>query len=86
MYPEMDCHLFITASLDARIKRRYKQYNGKYSMEEIRKSIEERDKLHEESGFNQTCNVTLNIDLSDCNSAKESAQKVLNEIKAKGIL
>lgn len=86
MYPEMDCHLFITASLDARVQRRYKQYDGKYSIEEIRKSIEERDKLHEESGFNQTCDVTLKIDLSDCNSAKESAQKVLNEIKAKGIL
>lgn len=86
MYPEMNCHIYITASLDARVQRRYKQYNGKYSIEEIRKSIEERDKLHEEAGFNKTCDVTLKIDLSDCNSAEESAKKVFNELKVKGII
>lgn len=86
MYPEMNCHIYITASLDARVQRRYRQYNGKYSIEEIRKSIEERDKLHEEAGFNKTCDVTLKIDLSDCNSAEESAKKVFNELKEKEII
>ncbi len=86
MYPKMDLHLFITASLESRIKRRFEQYNGKYSLEEVRKMIEERDNLHEKSGFNKICSVTEKVDLTDCNSAKESALKVLDIIKSKGLI
>ncbi len=32
IYPNMDCHVFIKASLEERVKRRYNQYNGKYTM------------------------------------------------------
>ena len=86
MYPNMDCHLFITASLDERVKRRYNQYNGEYSIEEIRKTIQERDALHENAGFNKKCNKTVEIDLTECKSANESAIKVLNILKEKNIV
>ena len=86
IYPKMNCHLFITASLEARVKRRFNQYNGKYTEEEIRKCIEERDALHEKTGFNKFCNYTVKVDLTECNSAKESAEKVLSILKEKQIL
>ncbi len=86
MYPEMDSHLFLTASLETRIERRYKQYNGQFSMEEIQKSIEERDKLHEESGFNKFNEKTIKVDLSDCKSPKESAQKVYDILKGNNVI
>lgn len=86
IYPNMNCHLFITASLDARVKRRFNQYKGKYTEEEIRKCIQERDELHEQTGFNKFCDVTIKIDLTDCNSAKESAEKVLSILKEKQVL
>ncbi len=86
MYPSVDLHLFITASIEKRVERRYKQYDGKYSKEEIRKAIEQRDLLHEKSNFNKHSNVTIELDLTDCNSAEESAKKAIKIIKDKGLL
>ena len=86
MYPEMNVHLFITASLDARMQRRFNQYNGKYSLEEVRKIIEQRDYIHEKAGFNKISNITEKVDLTECKSAKESASKVLNLLKEKNII
>ncbi len=86
MYPNMNGHLFVTADLDVRVQRRYNQYKGEYTLEEIRKTIEERDNLHEKAGFNKKCDCTFEVDLSDCNSAKESAEKVLKMLKEKAII
>lgn len=86
IYPELDLHLFVTASLDSRVNRRYNQYNGKYSLEEIKNIIKQRDLLHEQSGFNKKSSVTEQLDLTNCNNAKESALKALNIIKEKGLL
>lgn len=77
IYPEMDLHLFITASIEERTKRRYKQYNGKYSYDEIRQIIEARDELHKRAGFNKISDRTVTVDLSDCKSAIESAKKAI---------
>ena len=49
IYPELDYHIFIIASLDERIHRKCIQYNGKCDEEEVRRNILERDKLQEES-------------------------------------
>ena len=81
IYPEMDLHLFVTADIEERIKRRYNQYKGKYSIEEIKNIILTRDELHNKAGFNKKCNKTVALDLTDCKSANESAKKTLNLIK-----
>ena len=81
IYPEMDLHLFVTADIEERIKRRYNQYKGKYSIEEIKNIILTRDELHNKAGFNKKCNKTVTLDLTDCKSANESAKKTLNLIK-----
>ena len=86
IYPNMNIHLFITASLDVRVQRRFNQYNGKYSLEEVKKIIEQRDFIHEKAGFNKITDITEKIDLTECKSAKESASKVLNLLKEKNIV
>ena len=80
IYPEMSVHVFVTASLEERAKRRYNQYNGKYTMDEVYSMIEKRDMLHQESGFNKTFEKTIKVDVTDCKSAKESAIIVMNNI------
>ena len=86
IYPEMDLHLFVTADIEERIKRRYNQYKGKYSIEEIKNIILTRDELHNKAGFNKKCNKTVTLDLTDCKSANESAKKALNVIKEHSLI
>lgn len=86
IYPDMDCHVFVTASLEERTKRRYTQYNGKYTVEEITKMIESRDKLHEQSGFNKKGARTITVDVTESKTAKEAAEKVLKTAKEKGLI
>lgn len=86
IYPNMNLHVYVTASLEERTKRRYKQYNEMYSMDKIREMIEERDMLHEKAGFNKTCKNTIKIDVTDCASAKESAGKVLKYAKEANLI
>ena len=86
IYPEMDLHLFITADIEERIKRRYNQYKGKYSIEEIKNIILTRDELHNKAGFNKKCNKTVTLDLTDCKGANESAKKALNVLKEHSLI
>ena len=86
IYPEMDLHLFITADIEERIKRRYNQYKGEYSIEEIKNIILKRDELHNKAGFNKKCNKTVTLDLTDCKSANESAKKALNVLKEHSLI
>ena len=83
IYPSMTCHVFITASLEERVNRRYNQFNGKYTKEEIKQTILKRDKLHEKAGYNKKCDKTIIVDVTECKSAKESAEKVLESINDK---
>lgn len=76
IYPEMDLHIFITASLDERVKRRYNQLNEKYTIDEVRNVVVKRDILHEKSGFNEISSKTIKVDVTEDKSAKESAQKI----------
>ena len=86
IYPDMDCHVYVTASLEERTKRRFKQYNGIYTMDNIREIIVERDSIHEKAGFNKTCQNTIRVDVTDCINAEESARKILKFAKEKGLL
>ena len=86
IYPNMDCHMFVTATLEERIKRRYAQYNGKYTVEEITKMIESRDKIHEQSGFNKKGAKTITVDVTESKNAKEAAEKILKTAKEKGLI
>lgn len=81
IYPEMDLHLYVTADLDKRIERRYNQYNGKYTREQIAESIKTRDNIHKDAGFNKKCDRTVALDLSDCENSEQSAQKALEIFK-----
>lgn len=86
IYPDMNLHVYVTASLEERTKRRYNQYNGIYTMDKIREMIEQRDMLHEKAGFNKKCEKTITVDVTECVSAKESAFKILKTAKEKGLI
>ncbi len=81
IYPELNYHFLITASLEERVKRKCIQYNGKINEEEVRKNIIQRDKLQEESGFYTKYKNTIVVDVTNCKTAKESANKVFDNIK-----
>lgn len=81
IYPELDYHFLITASLEERIKRKSIQYNDNEHYEDIKTNIIERDKLQKEAGYYKTYEKTIEIDVTDCRNAKESADKVLQDIK-----
>lgn len=51
IYPRLDYHLFITASLEERVKRKCIQYNGKESIKDVKKNIKARDFLQKLAGF-----------------------------------
>lgn len=76
IYPECDYHLFITADLEERVKRKASQYNDK-TLEEVRKNIVKRDELQKEVGYYDISDRTIVIDVTECKSAKESTEKVL---------
>ena len=81
MYPDVTYHFFVTASLEERTNRKYQQYNKEIPKEEIKKMIEERDKLQEKSGYYKIYPQTKIIDVTECKSVKESAKKILENIK-----
>lgn len=80
IYPNLDYHFFITASLEERIKRKMIQYGSSSKYEEIKQNIITRDDLQEKAGYYKIYNNTIEIDVTDCKSAKESAKKILNKI------
>ncbi len=80
IYPKIDYHIFITADLDERVNRKYKQYKGKISKEELKNHISKRDELQELSGFYKKYENTIIIDVTKCKSVEESTKKVLDII------
>lgn len=79
IYPECDYHLFITADLDERVKRKASQYSDK-TQDEVRENIIKRDKLQKEVGYYDISDKTIVIDVTECKSALESTDKVLEKI------
>ena len=80
IYPEMKKHIFIKCDLEERVSRRYNQYGQKYSKDEIRKTIIERDQLHEQSGFNKQGKNTIIVDVTNYKTASEAANHILTLI------
>ena len=81
IYPDLDYHFFITASLEERIKRKCIQYNDTIEKEKIKEIIQKRDTLQEKSGYYDRYPNTIEIDVTDCNTAQESAEKLLKYIR-----
>lgn len=81
MYPDFTYHFFIDASIEERTNRKYMQYNKKIKKEEIRKMIEERDKLQEKTGYYKIYPQTKIIDVTKCKTVKEATEKVFQNIE-----
>ena len=83
IYPNQDYHIFITADLEERVKRKCIQYSGKEK--EVRKNIVKRDRLQKLAGFYKIYPNTITVDVTNCNSVEESTEKVYNLICKEGI-
>ena len=81
MYPDVTKHIFIDASIEERTNRKYMQYNKEIPKEQIKEMIQTRDELQEKSGYYKIYPQTKIIDVTNCKNVKESAQKVLENIK-----
>lgn len=81
IYPNLDYHLFITASLEERVNRKCIQYKEKNSKASVKKNIKIRDRLQKIAGFYKIHNNTIQIDVTECKSVEESTDKVLENIK-----
>ncbi len=82
IYPNLDYHFLITASLEERIKRKCIQYNGTISEEEVKQNIIKRDELQEKSGFYKQYENTILLDVTNCKTPEEGANEVLKKIKS----
>ena len=76
IYPKVDYHLFITASLKERVKRKCIQYKNKEIKKSVRKNIIIRDILQKMAGFYKIYKNTIKIDVTKCKSVEESTRKV----------
>lgn len=81
IYPDLDYHFFITASLEERAKRKLNQYNGEVSLGELKEHIAKRDQLQEKSGFYKIYENTIKVDVTECRTALESTNEVCKYIK-----
>lgn len=81
IYPDLDYHFFVTADIETRVDRKMHQYtNEKITREELKKHIEERDSLQEQARFYKRYGKTIDIDVTECKCAEESAMKILEKI------
>lgn len=80
IYPELDYHFMITASLDERIRRKSIQYNDKIDLEELKQNIQRRDELQKNAGYYKTYDKTIEVDVTECKNVEESTNKVLKFI------
>lgn len=81
IYSKLDYHLFITASLEERVKRKCIQYKEKNNKSSVKRNIKMRDKLQKMAGFYKIFPNTIQIDVTDCKTVEESTDKVLENIK-----
>ena len=86
IYPELDYHFFITAALDERVRRKATQYGGNANLQELKEHIILRDELQQKAGFYNLSKKTIEIDVTECKSVKESAEKLLQYINRENIL
>lgn len=77
-YPKADCHIFLEASFDERIKRKMLMNNEDY--ETTLKKLKKRDEKEETSGFWEKYDFTKIIDTTNL-TKEEAVDKVLQVIK-----
>lgn len=81
IYPKLNYHFLITASLEERVKRKSIQYGENTNLEELEEHIKTRDELQEKAGFYNMGENTIKVDVTDCKSAKESTEKLCEYIE-----
>lgn len=81
IYPNLDYHLFITADLEERVRRKMIQYGNKTDANALKENIVKRDNLQKQAGYYKIYENTISIDVSDCKNVEESTKKVLKFIK-----
>ena len=81
IYPNLNYHFFITASLEERVKRKAIQYGQNANLDELREHIQTRDDLQEKAGFYIMAENTITVDVTDCKSVIESTEKVCEYIE-----
>ena len=77
MYPNIDYHFLLVADLDERVKRKMHQYEGKITYDELKKHIQKRDELQKKSGYYKIHPITKVIDVTDCKSVEDEANKLM---------
>ena len=80
MYPKVDYHFLLIANIDERVRRKISQYKGKITEEELKKHIEERDKLQKESGYYKIYPITKVIDVTNYKTPEDTMNKLLEYI------
>lgn len=80
IYPNLDYHFLVTASLEERVKRKCIQYNESMDYEKIKNNIMERDKLQEDAGYYTKFENTIEVDVTDCKTIEEGANKILQNM------
>ena len=81
IYPNVDYHFLITASLDERVKRKASQYGENSNLDYLREHIIKRDELQEKAGFYDIKENTIVVDVTDCKNIQESTEKVCEYIE-----
>lgn len=87
IYPNLDYHFLVTASLDERIKRKAIQYGSNVNLNSLKEHIIKRDELQEKSGFYKEYSNTIKVDVTECKNAYEATDKFceyIEELKNKG--
>ncbi len=80
IYPDLTCHIMLTADIEKRVEWKSGQYEG-IDKEELKNQINLRDELQRESGYYDTFEDTIVLDLSHCNTVDEKVDIVYNAIK-----
>lgn len=80
IYPNLDYHFLITASLEERVRRKCIQYNKENADEEIRQNIVKRDEIQELAGYYKKYDNTIEVDVTNCKNSEEGAKEVLEYI------
>lgn len=81
IYPKLNYHFLLTASLEERVKRKAIQYGENTNLKELEEHIKARDELQEKAGFYNIGENTIKVDVTDCKSAKESTEKLCDYIE-----
>lgn len=87
VYPNLDYHFLVTASLDERVKRKAIQYGSNVNLNSLKEHIIKRDKLQEKSGFYKEYSNIIKVDVTEFRSASEATNKwckYIEELKKQG--